>query len=73
MNVEAVVREALEHHVEVPEDADAPLGLSSLAVVQLTEALEEELDFVVRADELSPEHFSTLARLVAFVRGKLGA
>lgn len=73
MNVEAVVRAALEMLVSVPADAEAPLGLSSLAVVQLAEALEEELDFVVRADELVPERFATVASIVAFASEKVGA
>lgn len=69
--VERAVREELEAHVDVPANAEDTLGLSSLAVVQLCESLEERFGFVVGADDLTPERFASVATIVAFVTEKL--
>ncbi|RJG07067.1 acyl carrier protein [Noviherbaspirillum cavernae] len=47
--------------------------LDSMAVIHLITALEEYFGFVVHDDEISAEHFETLASLAAFVDAKLAA
>lgn len=57
-------------------DASTPLfgsipELDSLAVVELTAALEERFDFVIDDDEFSGEIFETVGSLAAFVDEKI--
>ncbi|MBL8952383.1 MAG: acyl carrier protein [Myxococcaceae bacterium] len=66
MSIEAQVRELVEQHVEVA-GPDAPLGLQSLELVMLAEAIEDTFGLRVTAADVVPENFGTLARLVAFV------
>ena len=71
LNTAGVIRELLEAHVEPPADDSLPLELPSLALVLLAEALEARFDFRVRATELVPENFSSIARVAAFVERKV--
>lgn len=59
-------------------DADTPLfgslpELDSLAVVELTAALEERFDFVVDDEEFNGEIFETVGTLAEFVDAKVAA
>ena len=79
--VGAVVREILSSvgaHADLATvgDTDSLLGsgvLDSLAMVNLVTALEGRFTIAVHETELVPEHFDTIAAIVALVRGKLGA
>ena len=72
-DLRAELVELIEAHIEVPEADDAPLGLSSLALVELAEDLEERFGFLVRASDVTPDNFGSLGSLVAFVARKRGA
>ncbi len=60
------VRELVAGYAEVTAD-DAPLELDSLSMVQLAEDLEAEFDFVLRADDLEPTSFGSVAAITAFL------
>jgi acyl carrier protein len=60
----------LEANARVPEDDNAPLGLSSLQLVELVEALEALLGLRIRAQEIVPEHFDTLSAVLRFLEQK---
>ncbi len=47
--------------------------LDSIGMVELISYLEEEFDISVDDEELVPENFQTIARLVAFVSEKQNA
>ena len=69
-SLEAVVRELLSAHVEVPQGADVPLELPSLSLVVLAEELEARFGFVVAARELAPANFGSLAALLGYCARK---
>lgn len=66
MSTESKLRELIERHVEIEGD-DEPLQLSSLEIVTLAEAIEDQFGLRVHAADVTPENFGTLNRLVAFV------
>jgi acyl carrier protein len=65
----ARVRAVVEDYAEIADDA-APLELDSLSLVQLVEALEDTLDFVARAADMTPAHFASVDAIVRFVAGR---
>jgi acyl carrier protein len=67
------IRALLEAHMDLPDDDDAELGMSSLLVVQLVESLEESFELLFRADEIEASRWRSISTITAFVRGKLGA
>lgn len=72
-----IVSELLFDHDAVAVDDDTDLlGLGlvdSLGLARLVAHLEEEVGVTVADDDLVPENFATLARLLAFVERKRGA
>ena len=74
---EAVVR-ALDLEVDPAEMAyeevlfGGGLGISSIAVMEVVVALEEEFEFEVDDDELRLELFSSIASIVGYVEQKQG-
>ena len=71
MSTAQTIRALLEAHVEPPLDDARELDLASFVVVVLAEALEERFEFQVKATELVPENFSSIARLAAYVDRKV--
>ncbi|HJK92017.1 MAG TPA: acyl carrier protein [Polyangiaceae bacterium LLY-WYZ-15_(1-7)] len=69
--LEEQVRAVIAEHAELPADGAAPLEVESLVLVQIAEDLEARFDFVLRGRELTPEHFGSVAAIVAFVRTKV--
>ena len=73
---ETVVR-ALDLQVdpeEIPDDEvlfGGGLGASSIAVMEVVVALEEEFDFEVEDDELRLERFESINSIVAYVESRL--
>lgn len=67
MSTSEQIRQLLEAHVEPPDDDAAPLALRSFELVAVAEALEERFGIRVRAVDLSPENFGSIARLASFV------
>ena len=63
------VRELLSHHTQVPADDHAPLELSSFAMVVLVEELEDAFDLRIKATQVIPENFGSVAGIVALVTG----
>lgn len=70
MDVRGRISELLGAYCAVPADDAATLQLDSLSLLQLIEELELAFDLRVRASEATPEHFGSLARIVAFVEGR---
>ncbi|HUS67313.1 MAG TPA: hypothetical protein VMZ28_22400 [Kofleriaceae bacterium] len=66
----AEVRALVSEHVALSEDDEAPLVLESFVLVVLAEDLEARFSIRVAAREVVPEHFGTLARLIAYVDRK---
>ena len=72
---ETVVR-ALDLQVdpeEIPDDEvlfGGGLGASSIAVMEVVVALEEEFDFEVEDDELRLERFESINSIVAYVESR---
>jgi acyl carrier protein len=66
MSTEEKLRQLIEQHVEL-EGPDEPLQLRSIELVMLVEAIEDAFGLRVKAAEVTPENFGTLARLVTFV------
>lgn len=54
-----------------PAPDDAPLGLDSLTVVMLVEAIEDACDLSIEAKDVVPEHFDSISALAGFVHRKL--
>jgi len=71
MSVRATVRELVSAQTLVPESDDAPLELTSLALVTLTEELEARFSFRVFARDLTPDHFQSISRICQFVESRL--
>lgn len=63
-----IVREVVAGYA----DPAAPLELDSLSTVQLAEELEERFDFVAKAADLTPETFSSVDRIAAWVERSRG-
>lgn len=72
-DLRAQVRNLLEVHVEVPDDDNAELWMSSLVVVQLVESLEEQLGVTFRADEIESARWKSVSTIVVLLRDKLAA
>jgi acyl carrier protein len=66
-----VVRSLLEEHADIPADDEAPLEVESFVLVVVAEALEEKFGIRVSAREMRPENFGSVARIAAYVQGKL--
>ena len=64
------IRELLEQHVEPPADDAADLRLKSFELVVLAESLEDAFGIRVKAADLLPENFGSIARIAAFVARK---
>lgn len=47
------------------------LGIDSLAMVRLVRRLNEAFSIRIRASEMTPEHFATVAALEAFIARKI--
>lgn len=47
--------------------AEDGLGLDSMRLIELVSAIEEHLGVGVREDEITPEHFGTVGRLLSFL------
>jgi acyl carrier protein len=67
-----VIRSLLEEHAEISSDDEAPLEVESFVLVVVAEALEEKFGIRVAAKEMRPENFGSVARIAAYVDGKLG-
>jgi acyl carrier protein len=63
------VRGLLATHLEPPASDDAPLVLSSFALVVLVEELEDAFGVRISAAQVTPENFGSVARIVAMVGG----
>ena len=72
MTLREEVRAVLAAHVAVPPDDAAALALDSFTLIALAEDLEQRFGFVVGAREVTPDHFGSVERLVAFVARKRG-
>lgn len=80
MNTDVFVREVLDEVLSLNGrarslPADEPLRdalpeLDSMAVVAVVALIEERLDILVEAGELTGDVFETIATLVSFVDGK---
>ncbi len=68
-DVLVAVRALVNDLVEVVAD-DAPLDLDSLTLVQIAEELEARFEFVVRAADLTPANFDSVAAMAAYVRAR---
>ncbi len=66
MSTKSKLRELIEAHVEI-DGPDEPLGLKSLELVMLAEAIEDTFGLRVRASDVTPDNFGTLSRLVDFI------
>ena len=66
-STEEQLRELVEQHVEIA-GRDEPLGLKSLELVMLVEAIEDTFGLRVAAADVTPENFGTLARIVDYVQ-----
>ena len=64
------VRELVAEHADLPALDDDPLQVESFVLVVVAEALEERFGIRVKAREMRPENFGTLARIAAYVEGK---
>jgi acyl carrier protein len=69
-SLRAQVRAVISEHVALPEDDEAPLVLESFVLVLLAEELEARFTIRVAAREVIPDHFGTVARLIAYVERK---
>lgn len=66
------IRELLGRHGIEPEGPDDPIDIDSLTMVALVEDLEEELRIEIAADDIGPDNFATLGRLVAYCARSAG-
>jgi acyl carrier protein len=71
------VRRLVAQATKLPGEAlddDVPLidqGLiDSMALVQLLSAVEETFSFAIPPDDLSPEHFGSVRRLISYVQSR---
>jgi acyl carrier protein len=64
------IRALLAPIVALPATDDQALELESLDLVEVVSAVEARFDFTVRATEVVPENFSTVAAIAAFVARK---
>ena len=60
------VRGLVADYADVGGDTD-PLELDSLSMVQLGEDLEARFDFVMRAEDLTPEVFGSVSAVADYV------
>jgi acyl carrier protein len=71
--IAALVRNLLaKHDIHVEPALDADLrqaGLTSLDMVNLTLAVEGEFDVFIPAEQMTPEHFHSIATIQALVLG----
>jgi hypothetical protein len=68
----AAVRGMIAEHAELPDDDEAPLDLESFVVVVIAEELEPRFGVRVQAREVVKANFGSVARLTAYLAGKLG-
>jgi len=64
------VRALVAELATAPANDEAPLEVESLVRIQIVEAVEDAFDLVVNADELTPEHFASVASIARFVEQK---
>ena len=57
----------IHDHTPLAEDG---LGLDSVALLELVGALEEDLGVTIREDDITPEHFETVERLLRFLEAR---
>lgn len=69
MSAPQKVRELLSTHLEPPASDDAPLSLSSFALVVLVEELEDAFGVRISAAQVTPENFGSVGAIVALVTG----
>ena len=50
--------------------AEEGLGLDSVALIELVAALEEGLGVTISEDDITPEHFGTVERLLRFLEAR---
>jgi acyl carrier protein len=62
-----LVRALLAEHGHAPADDETALELDSLTLVLLVEALEDRLGRAIAARDVVPEHFGSVARIVAYL------
>jgi acyl carrier protein len=62
-----LVRALLAEHGHDPAADETPLELDSLTLVLLVEGLEDRLGRHVPPRDVVPDHFGTVARLVAYL------
>ncbi len=67
----AAVRALVAERRDPPASDEEPLELDSLALVELVEAVEARWDLRVAARDVLPENWDTIARIAAYVEGKL--
>ena len=73
MGTRDTVRAIVAELATVPSDDATPFEVESLVRIQIVEAVEDAFDVVVSADELTPEHFASVASIAAFVEAKKGS
>jgi acyl carrier protein len=66
----AKVREVLGKFAELPASDDAQLELSSFAMVELVEGLEDAFGIQITAAQVTPENFRSVASIAAMVGAK---
>lgn len=66
----AKIVELLGAYCTVPSDDEAPLEIDSLSLIQFVEELEIAFDLRVLPSEATPAHFGSVAKVMAYVRGK---
>jgi acyl carrier protein len=52
--------------------ADGGLGLDSLGLIDLVSAMEDHLGVTVTEDELTDDHFGSVARVLVLLEARLG-
>ena len=50
--------------------AEGGLGLDSVALLELVGEIEEGLGVTIREDDITPEHFGTVERLLRFLEAR---
>lgn len=63
----AIVREVLSRHAQLPASDDAPVELSSFAMVEVVEGLEDAFGIQITAAQVTPENFRSVASIAALV------
>ena len=67
VSASARVREVLSRHAELPSSDEAQLELSSFAMVELVEGLEDAFGIQITAAQVTPENFRSVSSIAALV------